>query len=370
MNWKIFLILIFGLFSESAFTQNEKFAIWQVKALLKGANVHPYKHFSSYSMRDPIFKDDLVELKSLGANLVVANYPGVFTYYPPYEIDSLHLMNLDSIVNYSREIDLKLVIALRSGPGRSLQVFDNEGREDELLFHDKQAKEKYIEMCQFIVDRYKANDHIIGYNFLLEPHADNPVYLPPVFDSTYFNFIEDLISNTRKVDPHIPIIIQPLGWAYPDRFYSMKTFSDSFLVYSCNMYFPHPFTNELNDSVYPGNYYYRDSIVYVDSITLKDLFYNVIRFKAEHNVPIFINEYGGRRFKKGFLTYLQDLHSLFLQEGFHFAFYVWKSEWGNVHGEKFGDYNYLKGTAEKSNDENHENELMNEFKRVWKKNDF
>lgn len=366
-NWKIFLILIFGLTSQLAFPQNEKFSLWQVDGFLKGANVHPYKHFSSYSMREPITLDDLQELKSLGANIVVANYPGVFTYYPPYEIDSLHLMNLDSIVSYSKESGLNLILALRSGPGRSLQVFDNEGREDELLFHDQTAKNKYVEMCQFIAERYKENDHIIGYNFMLEPHADYPVYLPPIFDSTYYNFVEQLISGIRKIDLNIPLIIQPLGWAYPDRFYSMKVLSDSFLVYSCNMYFPHPFTNELNDSVYPGNYYYRDSIVQVDVSVLEDLLYNVIQFKKMFSVPIFINEYGGRRFKKGFLTYLQDLHSLFLQQGFHFAFYIWKSEWGNVNGEKFGDYNYLRGIDEKSFYENHENDLMNEFKKVWNK---
>ncbi|MBM4174657.1 MAG: glycoside hydrolase family 5 protein [Ignavibacteria bacterium] len=363
-NWKIFLFVLL-LITNAANSQNQKYDFWRIDGALRGANVHPYKHFSSYSMREPISLQDIMELKNLGANLLVANYPGVFTYFSPYEIDSLHLMNLDSIVSYSRECRLNLVISLRSGPGRSLQVFDNDGREDELLFHDSFAMGKYIEMCEFIADRYKKNDHIIGYNFILEPHADYPVYLPPVFDSTYFKFVDELISRIRKVDSVTPIIIQPLGWAYPDRFFSMKVLNDPFLVYSCNMYFPHQFTNELNDSVYPGSYYYRDSLVQIDSSIFKDLFYNVIQFKKVNDVPIFINEYGGRRFKKGFLNYLKDLHSLFISEGFHFAFYIWKSEWGDVNGESFGDYNYLKGPDGNSINENHENELMDEFKRIW-----
>ncbi len=360
----LFLIL---LFVNSTDAQNYKYEIWQKDSFLRGANVHPYKHFSSYSMREPLEQKNINELKSYGANLVVANYPGVFTYYFPYEIDSLHLINLDSIVSYSRNAGLYLVIALRSGPGRSLQVFDSENREDEILFHDTVAMKSYLKMCKFIAERYKDEKHLIGYNFLLEPHADYPVYLPPIFDSTYFIFIESLISTVRKVDSLVPIIVQPLGWAFPDRFYTMKKFNDPFIVYSCNMYFPHEFTNEFNDSTYPGSYFYRDSLVNVDTTILKDLFYNVIEFKRNHSAPIFINEYGGIRFKKGFLNYLTDLHNLFLDNGFHFAFYIWKSEWGDVSGERYGDYNYLKGTNKENQLEEIDNELINEFKRVWKK---
>ncbi len=221
-------------------------------------------------------------------------------------------------------------------------------------------------MCRYITERYKGNKHLVGINYFLEPHADNPVNLQPIDDTNYFNFVEELIHNIREIDKSIPIIIQPMGWAYPDKFSGLKKFDDERIVYSFDMYFPHQFTNEKNDSTYPGYYFVKDSIIYVDSNYLRNFLQPVIEFKQKNNVPIFVNEYGGIRYKNGFLDYLRDLHNIFLDNGFHFAFYIWKSEWGEIDGNSFDDFNYQKGTN--SSTSKRTNELMNEFQRVWKLN--
>lgn len=344
--------------------------LWKIDSFFRGANIHPYMHFSPFSMRNPITEKDLIELKKLGANLVVANYTGVFTYFPPYQIDSLSLANLDNIVNLTEKLNLFLVISLRSGPGRSLYSFFDKYREDEFLFYDSLAQEKYIEMCRFISERYSKKKHLVGINFLLEPHGDDPVNLEPIKDSIYFNFVEKLIREIRKVNCRIPIIVQPQGWAYPDKFTSLKKFDDEKIVYSFDMYFPHSFTNEKNDSSYPGFYFDRDTLVFVDSIYLEKFLKPVIDFKNNYNVPIFVNEYGGIRYKKGILNYLKDLHEIFLKFGFHFAFYVWKSDWGETDGRKFDEYNYEKGIVldrdQNSDKDIRNNELLEELKRVWK----
>jgi hypothetical protein len=320
-------------------------------------------------MREPIKEQDLIELKNLGANLVVANYPGIFTYFPPYQIDSLHLKNLDNIVSLTEKLRLYLVISLRSGPGRSLFTFFDKNREDEILFHDNYAQEKYIEMCKIIAERYKQKKNIIGINFLLEPHGDDPVHFPKIDDSIYFQFIDRLILEVRKVNDQTPIIIQPQSWAYPDKFNSMKKFNDNKIVYSFDMYFPHAFTNEKNDSTYPGFYFDKDSLVYVDSSYIKQFLNPVFEFKSKFNVPIFVNEYGGIRFKKGMINYIKDLHKIFFENGFHFAFYVWKSEWGEVDGNSFDEYNYEKGPEKEnilsSTDTKNYNELLDELKFIW-----
>jgi len=348
--------------------KNSKIEVWKNNSFLRGANVHPYKHFSPFSMREPITKKDLVELKKLGANLVVANYPGVFTYFPPYQIDSLNLKNLDEIVLLTEKLDFYLIISFRSGPGKSLFTFFDKNREDEFIFHDSLAQEKYIEMCRFITERYKDKRHLIGINFILEPHGDDPVILNPIGDTTYFSFVDRLILEVRKVDNEIPIIVQPQSWAYPDKFMWVKKFDDDKIIYSFNMYFPHSFTNEKNDSVYPGYFYDKDSLVYVDSFYLEKFLKPVIEFKEKYNVPIFVNEYGGIRFKKGMVNYIKDLHKIFVKNGFHFAFYVWRSEWGETDGNTFDEYNFEKGNEKTidSNKENNHNELLNELKTIWK----
>jgi len=349
--------------------ENFKIVLWKKSSFLRGANLHPYKHFSPFSMRDLIKEKDLIELKKLGANLIVANYPGVFTYFPPYEIDSLNLKNLDEIVRLTEKLDLFLVISIRSGPGKSLLTFFDKNLEDEFLFHDSLAQEKYIEMSKFITERYKKKKHLVGINFILEPHGDQPVYLEPIDDSIYFNFMDRLITEVRNIDSQIPIIIQPQSWAYPDKFLSMKKFNDNKIVYSFNMYFPHAFTNEKNDSVYPGFYFDKDSLVYVDSTYLEKFLSPVIEFKKKHTVPVFVNEYGGIRFKRGIVNYIKDLHKLFLRNGFHFAIYVWRSEWGEIDGSKFDEYNYEKGIEIKFNSTikngTNQNALLNELKSIW-----
>lgn len=342
-----------------------KFDIWLKDGFLKGANIHPYKHFSPFSMRNPIRKKDLENLISFGANLVIANYPGVFDYFPPYEIDSLSLYNLDKIVQMTFELNLFLVISIRSGPGRSLYSMFNNKREDEYIFSDSLAKSKYIEMCKFIAKRYKSFDNLIGINFLLEPHGDDPVILEPISDSIYFNFLDELISGVREVNKELPIIVQPQGWAYPDKFKDFKKFSDSLIVYSFDMYFPHTFTNENNDSTYPGFYYLQDILVYVDSTFLEKFLNPVIEFKIKDKVPIFVNEYGGLNYKKGLLNYLNDLNDIFLKYGFHFAFYVWRSGWGEVDGRTIGDFDYQNNENSK-NKPDYKNEIIEEFRRVWK----
>lgn len=346
-------------------SKSNKFEIWRKDGFLRGANIHPYKHFSPFSMRSPISRKDIEELISLGANLVVANYPGVFDYFPPYEIDSLSLLNLDKIVLMTSQLKVFLVISIRSGPGRSLYSMFNNKREDEYIFSDSLAKSKYIEMCKFIVKRYSSFDHLIGINFLLEPHGDDPVLLNPVSDSSYFDFVEQLINEVREVNKKIPIIVQPQGWAYPDKFKNFKKFNDSLIVYSFDMYFPYSFTNENNDSTYPGFYYLKDSLVYVDSIFLENFLKPVIEFKTKNKVPIFVNEYGGLNYKKGLLEYLNDLHKIFIKYGFHFAFYVWRSGWGEVDGRTIGDFDY-QNSVNSNTHKRSKNEIIEEFKRVWK----
>jgi hypothetical protein len=98
---------------------------------------------------------------------------------------------------------------------------------------------------------------------------------------------------------------------------------------------------------------------------LKEFLDVVRKFKVENDVPIFVNEYGGIRFKKGFPNYIKDLHNIFIDDGFHFAFYVWKSEWGEIDGNTFDEFNYEKGSSNESKS-NMPNELIKEFERVWK----
>ena len=371
------LTLIFVLINiqQLTFCQNinsnsnlkDKFWSWTIDSYYKGANIHPFEVFTPFLARNKIEKNDITYLKELGANLVVANYPGVYQYYPPYQLDSFHLRNLDRIVQICEEVRMPLVISIRSGPGRSLYSFFDKLREDEIFYQDPVAKKKYLEMCTAIADRYKHANSIVGINFLLEPHADQPVFYPEVSDSLHYEFLNELILNVRKVNAHLPIIVQPQSWGSPKKFSFLRKFNDSLIVYSFNMYFPYDFTNKKDSSEYPGFYEIDGIRVLVDSVYLVEYLSDVIKFKETHKVPIFVNEYGGIKNKKGMVDYIRHLHQIFIKQGFHFALYVYKSNWGELDGRTFGDFNYFEELKDEPSEVEGIKLLKEEFIKVWEK---
>lgn len=81
-----------------------------------------------------------------------------------------------------------------------------------------------------------------------------------------------------------------------------------------------------------------------------------------------MNEYGGIKTKNGFLHYLNDLHDIFIENGFHFAFHVWRGGWLELDGNSYENYNYeILGESSK-NLNNWKNLILKEIKRSFQFN--
>ena len=68
---------------------------------LRGAVLHPCRIFTLDGCAEPITRQDVQDLRDLGANLINASYPGLFSVQQPYEVDPAALTYLDNLVEWA-----------------------------------------------------------------------------------------------------------------------------------------------------------------------------------------------------------------------------------------------------------------------------
>ena len=96
-----------------------KWDLWTNGTRLRGADIHPCRVYDGEACVERTTRQDLVDLRNLGANLVNASYPGAFTIEAPYEADAVALGYLDDLIGWAEEVGVYVVIHFPTGPGRS-----------------------------------------------------------------------------------------------------------------------------------------------------------------------------------------------------------------------------------------------------------
>ncbi len=242
----------------------DKYALWQQPSYFRGMNVNPTRNFigdtdegGEVIIRAPLLaKSDLQALRDLGANLVLASYPGPYRFNPPYELDPDYQAYLDNLVDWAEEVGLYVVIAPRTGPGRSEHSFAAAFDETpdyepwEAFWLDQAAQEKWKEMWQFIAGRYAGRPHVVGYDLMVEPHPEELGIEP----DEWYAFAEELIQAIRQVDTETPIIVPVTVWSSAYGFETAVRLSDDRLVYDVHQYEPFPFTHQFDPQSLTVNY--------------------------------------------------------------------------------------------------------------------
>ncbi|MEZ5670083.1 MAG: hypothetical protein R3F55_22135 [Alphaproteobacteria bacterium] len=133
-------VLLFGLavLACEAAAAADRFDLWRndTGPQLRGANLyqrHVYPEIDGSEFigpgpfGPPVTQADFDALAAAGANVVVLSHPGIFTEQPPYRLDPAAKANLDRLVAMAQAADLFVVIAFRTGPGRSEFAILSEG---------------------------------------------------------------------------------------------------------------------------------------------------------------------------------------------------------------------------------------------------
>jgi len=293
----------------------DAFSVWQ-QGGFRGANAYPPE----------TTVDDFKVLRSWGANLAEIPVMDVFSPRPPYALQPAEMEKLDRMVEAAVQADLFIVLTCRSGPGRA----DFETSQE--IWADAPAQDAYARMWAYLAQHYQSNRAIVGYDLMCEPHPDER------YAGVWNGFSKRVTEAIRKVDPRTPILINSVGWAYPEDFSTLEPTGDKRTVYEVHFYEPHYYTHQEpgQNHVYPGFRVPDEEEGAWDKNTIKSKLDVVRSFQQKHHVPIFAGEFGCARHAPGAVEWLRDQMELY--ETWHWSWAYWAfREWDVMDIERSAD---------------------------------
>ena len=296
----------------------DSFSLWQHGAL-RGANVMPAQ----------CTVEDLRVLRSWGANLAEIPVLNVYAPTPPYAFQPENLAKLDRALKAAEQAHLYVALTCREGPGRP--DFDRSHE----IWRDAAAQEAYTKMWREIAQHYRGRSSIVGYDLMCEPHPDQEAKQP----LGNWNVLAKKITYAiREVDRDTPILVNSIGWAYPQQFNVLEPTGDPRTVYTVHFYDPHYYTHQkpAEKITYPGFRVPGKREVAWSKTSLEATLAPVLSFQNQYHVPIFVGEFGCARYAPGAEDWLRDQMDLYEQYGWSWAYWAFR-EWDVMNIERTAD---------------------------------
>ena len=379
----------------------DKFTLWTDGTQLRGANIFqrvvvPSLDGSQFlgdgHVGPPYVQDDFDRMAALGANYVNISGPGLFTERPPYVLDEAVQANLDHLLAMIEQADMFAVISFRTGPGRSdftfyrdgAGVWFNESLLLESVWTDQVAQDAWVEMWRYAAERYRDNAIVVGYDLMVEPNG-NAVGLPePVYDADGFfaayggtlpdwnQFYPRLVDAIREVDSDTPLLVGAGSWSGVLWLPYTQLSDDPRIVYTVHQYEPQehythqdpPATNTYPSTI-DVNY---DGVPDTFDRAWLDGFLTVIDdFKADHGVPVAVNEFGIVRWVPNAAEFMSDQMDLFEQRGLNYALWMFHPNWP-PHAQLNDAFDFLNGPDPANHTNLDTSDLIEVVRSHWGRN--
>ncbi len=275
---------------------------------------------------------DFDAIAATGANLVVLSHPGIFTERPPYRLDQPVLDNLTRLVDLAGDAGLRVVIAARTGPGRSEITFSRDlvgqlyDPSDllETVWSDAETQQAWIQMWTVTADAFALHEALVGYVPMVEPNASAVLGIPDRVDFLDANqngladwglFQSPICEAIRQVDPDTPILIEPDGWADPNWIDSLPPPAVDNTVYSVHLYTPFQYAVEGRSPLSAREAVER----FADRL-------NEAKAKAdERQVPLAVLEFGANEDQDQAADYLEGVLAAIDAAEVSSAMWLWES---------------------------------------------
>jgi len=238
------------------------------------------------------------------------------------------LEQVDSKLSICRELGIKILLDLHTPPGGRAQ------NDSWPLFYNQTFQNTYLSIWEKIVNRYKNETQIMGYDILNEP--DDRSLAPGLL--SWRDLAIAAVQRIQAIDTQHPIFIEasPGGGATTLPNFEPLPFDN--IIYSFHMYMPYHFVFQgifynLTKS-YPGII---DGIMW-NKEQLRILLQPTVDWQKTHNVSIHIGEFSAVRWAPGNSTcnYLSDVIELFEENGWNWDYHAFREFQGwNV--EMIGD---------------------------------
>jgi len=386
-------------------TPIEKIELWNSGiTLLRGINIYQRRVYPELDGNEllgngpvgpPFTEEDFLRLSQLGANYVHISHPGIFTETPPYQVDKDVLQNLDHLIQMIATADMFVVIAFRTGPGRSEFTFFwdevgewfGESYLNDRIWSDPAAQDAWVEMWRYTAERYRDNPYVIGYDLMVEPNSNevgegyqNPfnIWNPEEFYRKYNGSTFDwntlyprIVKAIREVDPKTPILIGGLGYSSVEWLPYLKPLPDKRLVYCFHQYEPISYTHQdPNGSQisYSSRWDINEDGIEesFDRRWLEHMLQKAIDFSIEWDVSIAVTEFGVMRWVPGASEFLEDEISIFERMGVNYAIWVWDPSWEPW--SVIDSFNYRHDTDPNNHRDIENSSLLSVIREYWEHN--
>ncbi|MBI5227988.1 cellulase family glycosylhydrolase [Candidatus Micrarchaeota archaeon] len=379
----------------------DKFSLWTNGTQVRGAHIYQRRVYVEIDgtefmgngpLGPPLTQYDFDDLAKAGANVVVLDHPGIFDEKPPYAFNKSVQDNLDKLITMAERADLFVVIAIRTGPGRSEFSILREGAGrwfdksylNEEIWKEKGAQDAYVAMWKSTAAHYHNSPVIVGYDLMVEPNSNavlniyDPNDFYPKFENTTYdwNALQNKISKAiREVDGSTPIIVGGNGYSSVGWLPYLKPSGDSRTVYAVHQYEPQEgYTHQDSDkfgkfpNAYPGRFDINGDgkITDFDKKWIDNLLGTIDSYKIKYGVPVTVSEYGVLRYEPGADRFLDDEMMLFDERGMNYAIWDWSSSYKPVTKQDNG-FNFRFG-SDQNNKQDTESAQYNVIKKYWKKN--
>lgn len=212
-------------------------------------------------------RSDFEALAAAGGNLVVMSFPELWTVGPPWKRDARVADILGRQLDDAKAAGLYVVLALRSGPGRSDFVFHRDGAgswfPEELIedsvWRNADAQAAWGDMCVDAATLVKGRSEVAGLNIMVEPDPNvgglnregqrlgawSPdAYVAQVAEvSDWRRMAADVARRVRAIAPDLPMLISPPAFGRTDFLPVMGGPPVNGVVWCVHDYEPREFTH-------------------------------------------------------------------------------------------------------------------------------
>lgn len=277
-----------------------------------------YHAFFTSLLDSFITEDDFRFLSEIGATVVRIpfNYRHFEDDMAPGQYNPIGFHYLDRAVEWGKKYNIYIILDLHSAQGWQNPDWHSDNPYGvSLLWKDRNYQERVKNLWLYIVDHYKNEPWIAGYNLINEPTAPNMEILNKLY--------KEWTKAIREIDKKHIIFIE--GNMYSTIFEGLDDPFDDNLVYSSHNY---TIATRMARK-YPG--YVGD--VYVDRNWMERTFLETNRWILEHGVPSWVGEFGARYYgtvnsptnaDKARLLALRDQLEIFNKYEQHWTIWTYK----------------------------------------------
>lgn len=283
---------------------------------------------------------DFERLAEAGANLVVMSFPEFWTVAAPWKRDAQAADVLGRQLDEAKAAGLYVVLAMRSGPGRSDFVFHRDSAGDwfppelivDAIWREPEAQAAWAAMCEDAARLVMSRSEIAGLNIMVEPEPNvgglnrkgqrlgawaPAEYTAQVSEvSDWKRIAGDVARKVRAAAPDLPILIAPPSFGRTELLPVMGAPPVDGVVWCVHDYEPRAFTHHPRGAA--------GTIAFGERGT--ETFAQRIDRVRKGDAPIFLGEFGASRWAEGVDRYYEARIAACEARGIGWAAFRWPTQ--------------------------------------------